>query len=444
MTKKPKPSASWPAANVEMRSLDSIKAYDKNPRTHPPEQIALLAASMRDDGVTMPILIDDAGVIIAGHGRRLGALANGFTEYPVVVAKGWSEEQKRAARIKDNSYGLMSGWDQQLIRTEIGNLKVAGFDVALLGFPETQLRQWNISVGTESEQDPDFVPERPKKPIVRNGDLWVLGEHLLLCGDCTKADDVAKVLGDERPNLMVTDPPYGVEYDANWRNEVDRANGKPYGASAVGKTTNDHRMDWTEAWKLFPGNVVYCWHAGRHASRVEASFNAAGFELRAQIIWAKTRLIISRGHYHMQHEPCWYLVRKGETANWQGDRSQTTLWTIEHAKSETGHSAQKPIECMKRPIENNSRKGDAIYEPFSGSGTTIVACEMTGRRVLAIEIDPGYVQVAIERWEKFTSRRATLAGKTLAQVAQARRQGRARKPHDAPKAKGRPTVAAPA
>jgi DNA modification methylase len=233
---------------------------------------------------------------------------------------------------------------------------------------------------------------------------------------------VVAALDGVRPNLMVADPPYGVDYDADWRNRADRANGKPYGALAIGQVANDDQSDWSTAWALFPGDVVYCWHAGRHASTVQASLEASGFEIVSQIIWAKTRLIISRGDYHWQHEPCWYAVRKGKKHGWHGDRSQTTLWTIDHQKSETGHSAQKPVECMRRPIENNSSPGQAVYDPFVGSGTTIIAAEMTGRACHAIELNPVYVDVSVLRWQNFTEKKATLDGdgRTFDEIAAVR------------------------
>ena len=195
------------------------------------------------------------------------------------------------------------------------------------------------------------------------------------------------------------------------------------GAGAVGKVLNDDKADWRDAWALFPGDVAYVWHAGRHASTVQASLEKAGFQMRSQIIWAKTRLIISRGHYHWQHEPCWYAVRKGSKGHWHGDRSQTTLWKIDHLKSDTGHGTQKPVECMRRPIENNSVAGNAVYEPFSGSGTTIIAAEQTGRRCLAIELNPAYVDVAVKRWQEFTGKQATLAadGRTFDEVSKGAR-----------------------
>jgi DNA modification methylase len=219
---------------------------------------------------------------------------------------------------------------------------------------------------------------------------------------------VARLLGPVKPNLMVTDPPYGVEYDADWRNRADRANGKPYGASAaIGLVTNDERLDWREAYALFPGQIAYVWHAGRHASEVQRSLEAATFAIRCQIVWAKTRFVISRGDYHWQHEPCWYAVR--QKGHWTGDRSQSTLWEIDHQKSETGHSTQKPVECMRRPIVNNSSVGQAVYDPFVGSGTTMIAAEMEGRAAFCMEISEAYVDVAVNRWESFTGEKAERA-----------------------------------
>jgi DNA modification methylase len=216
---------------------------------------------------------------------------------------------------------------------------------------------------------------------------------------------VEKALGGVKPHLMVTDPPYGVEYDAEWREKSG------LGSKAHGKVLNDGRADWREAWALFPGEVVYVWHAGINSPVVAESLESCDLEMRALIVWVKSRAPISRGHYHHRHEPCWYAVKKGRTGHWSGDRKQNTAWEIDTPRaSETGHSTQKPVECMKRPIENNSSPGQAVYEPFSGSGTTIIAAEMTGRACHAIELNAAYVDVAIKRWQEFTGQAATLEG----------------------------------
>jgi DNA modification methylase len=227
------------------------------------------------------------------------------------------------------------------------------------------------------------------------GQVWECGRHRIACGDCTDAAVVQRLFDGQVPNLCVTDPPYGVEYDANWRQEAAEAGHLAYAPMRVRKVRNDGQVNWDEAWRLFHGNVLYCWHAGRHASSTQASIETSGFEVRCQIIWAKSNFPISRGHYHWRHEPCWYAVRKGADASWIGDRKQTTLWEINLDRNvEGGHSTQKPLACMETPIINHA--GD-VYDPFVGSGTTLVAAERQNRRGFACEIDPAYVAVSLQR-----------------------------------------------
>jgi DNA modification methylase len=399
-------SDQWPAFNVERHQASALKPYKNNARTHSDEQVAQIAASIREWGWTQPILIDPKGGVIAGHGRLLAAQSLGVDEVPVIIARGWSKDQIKAYVLADNQLALNAGWDQDLLRVEIGALGAAGFDTELLGFGADALADL-FSDKTDGLTDPDDVPELAVNPVSRSGDLWILGPHRLLCGDATVATDVESLLGSVKPLLMVTDPPYGVEYDPAWRNKA--------GATAtrrIGKVLNDDRADWRKAWALFPGDVAYVWHGALHAATVADSLDAAGFDVRSQIIWAKDRLVLSRGDYHWQHEPCWYAVRKTGKGHWAGDRKQTTLWQISNRDqdAETVHGTQKPVECMQRPIENNSSPGQTVYEPFSGSGTTIIAAEMTGRACHAIELSPIYVDVAVQRWQGFTGRQATLEG----------------------------------
>ena len=388
--------------------------YARNARTHSDEQVAQIAASIREWGWTTPVLVDDAGGIIAGHGRVMAARKLGIAEVPVMVATGWTEAQKRAYVLADNQLALNAGWDAEMLKVELTDLEGAGFDLGLIGFSEDELAKLTADK-TEGLTDPDDIPEAPANAVTVLGDTWVLGKHRIRCGDSTSADDVGALLAGVSPHLMVTDPPYGVEYDADWRNKAMRAD-----ARAVGKVLNDDKADWREAWELFPGDVAYVWHASNMAHVVAESLMACGLNIRAQIIWAKSQFVIGRGDYHSQHEPCWYAVRKGKTGHYDGGRKQSTLWQIEKPKkSETGHSTQKPVECMKRPIENNSSPGQAVYEPFSGSGTTIIAGEMTGRCVYAMELNPPYVDVAIKRWQDFTGQKAVLEadGRTFEDVA---------------------------
>lgn len=414
-----KNKSEWPADHVERRSVDSLIPYARNARTHSDEQVAQLAASIKEWGWTTPVLVDEEGSIIAGHGRVMAARKLGIEEIPVMVARGWSEAQRRAYVLADNQLAANAGWDMDLLKVEIAELNIEGFDIDLIGFDDKTLAGL-MSEETEGLTDADAVPEVPAEPVTVLGDVWELDRHRIICGSSTEADTVSKLLGDVKPHLMVTDPPYGVEYDASWR---DGALGGKSGGRATGAVKNDDKADWREAWALFPGDVAYVWHADRFSHRVAESLENATFEMRALIVWGKSQLVIGRGHYHSQHEPCWYAVRKSATGHWAGDRKQTTLWQIEKPKkSETGHSTQKPVECMKRPIENNSSPGQAVYEPFSGSGTTIIAGEMTGRHVYAIELNPAYVDVAVKRWQEFTGKEAIHAetGKTFNEMSNAR------------------------
>ena len=411
------------ASSVEMIPLADLAAYEANARTHPGDQIEALVAIIGDSGFTNPLLIDDDGTIIAGHGRLEAATRLGMVEVPCVRVSGLSPAQIKALRISDNAVGLRSAWDQDLLALEVAELaEIADFDLGTLGLGGDELETL-LNPPSKSEADPDEVPEPPVIPVTRSGDIWMMDKHRIICGDSTDAETVAALLLDAKPHLMVTDPPYGVDYDPSWREDAAKKGLIGFSPSAMGKVENDGQADWREAWALFPGDVAYVWHASILGPVVQESLVVNAFDVRSQIIWAKSSFAISRGHYHWQHEACWYAVKKGRSGHWAGDRSQTTLWPIAHVKCETGHGTQKPIECMKRPIENNSKPGDAVYEPFSGSGTTIIAAEMTGRRCYAIELSPAYVDVAVRRWEDFAGRVATLeaTGQSFREVADERR-----------------------
>ena len=410
----------WPADRVERRDVDTLLPYAQNARTHTPEQIEQIANSIAAFGFAMPVLVDEQGVLIAGHGRVLAARKLKLTQVPAMTAVGWSAKQVKAYRLADNKIALNSGWDDALLKMELSGLFADGFDLALTGFSELEL-EGLLAEPTAGLTDPDAVPPAPATPAARAGDVWLLGRHRLVCGDATSPEDVAAALGAVKPHLMVTDPPYGVDYDPTWRSDPRIATGIRHPKKgAVGEVANDERADWREAWALFPGTVAYVWTSGRYLPESILSLEAAGLERRALIIWAKSQMVLGRGHYHHQDEECWYAVRKGGTGNWQGDRTQTTLWQIAMPqRSETGHSTQKPVECMRRPIENNSSPGQAVYDPFCGSGTSIIAAEMTGRACHAIEINPAYIDVAIERWQDFTGQTAQLeeSGEDFADVA---------------------------
>ncbi|HIC66135.1 MAG TPA: site-specific DNA-methyltransferase [Paracoccus sp.] len=394
---------------IEFWPIERLRPYARNAKMHGADQVARIAASMARFGWTVPCMVGDDGELIAGHGRVLAATELGLAEVPVIRLGHLDEAERRAYRIADNKLTELGDWDEEMLRDEVAGLLADDFDLSLLGFAEDELEALL--------QDPDLgedgaaegeneVPEPPTDPVSVPGDLWRLGDHRLICGDSTSADVVGKLLGDVRPLLMVTDPPYGVEYDPAWRNATGAAKTK-----RTGKVLNDDRADWREAWALFPGDVAYVWHGALHATTVADSLIAAGFDIRSQIIWAKDRLVLSRSDYHWQHEPCWYAVKKRGKGHWAGDRKQTTLWQIANRDqdAETVHGTQKPVECMRRPILNNSSPGQAVYEPFMGSGTTLIAAETTGRVCYGIELNPAYVDVAVARWQNLTGKEATLA-----------------------------------
>jgi hypothetical protein len=311
----------WPADKVERWPIDRLIPYARNARTHTNEQVAQIAASIREWGWTNPVLLGEDGTIIAGHGRVLAARRLRIREVPVMVAAGWSEAQKRAYALADNKLALNAGWDEAMLALEFADITELGFDLGLIGFSDEEIAALNANPAGLT--DPDEVPETPINPVSTPGDVWRMGRHRLLCGDSTAADEVAKVLGGVQPHLMVTDPPYGVDYDPAWRAQAGIKQNK----ERLGKVANDDRADWREAWALFPGSVAYVWHAGRYASIVQDSLSAVGFEVRAQIIWAKDRFALSRGHYHWQHEPCWYAARQGpasplQCATWLAPRQR--------------------------------------------------------------------------------------------------------------------------
>ena len=421
--RRPTVPAQLQPPRLEIRHLptDSLVHYATNPRRNDPA-VDRLVPLLREFGLRAPLLVHDIDgrtEVVDGHLRLKAATKLGLAEVPTVDVSDLSEAQIRSLRLAMNKSAEFAEWDDELLAAELRAIEALGMGLDLTGFGDEELARL-LNAGSEGLTDPDEVPDPPADPVTRLGDVWLLGRHRLACGDSTERETVERALGGVRPHLMVTDPPYGVSYDPDWRNRADRANGKPYGASAIGKVGNDDRADWSEAWALFPGDVAYVWHADRYSPEVAGSLANVGFEMRALIVWGKNQMVISRGHYHSQHEPCWYAVRKNATGHWSGGRKQTTLWQIDKPrKSETGHSTQKPVECMKRPIENNSSPGQAVYEPFCGSGTTIIAAEMTGRSCLAIELSPAYVDVCVLRWQAFTGQEALLeaTAQTFAELA---------------------------
>lgn len=380
---------------------DQLLANPRNWRIHPKAQQDALAGVLSEVGWVQNVIVNQrTGHVVDGHARVEIAISRGEATVPVVYVDLDENEEGIVLAALDPLAG-MAVQDSEKWNALLAEISVTDADLRALLVP------------TEPKAgltDADDVPPTPEEPTTKPGDLWLLGEHRLLCGDSTKAEDVARVLAGAVPHLCVTDPPYGVNYDPSWRSEAAAAGHLAYAARRVGEVTNDDRADWRETWALFPGDVIYSWHPAGATSLVHAAaLQDSGFDLRMQIIWAKSNFPIGRGDYHVRHEPCWYAVREGKPAKRNNDRTQTTLWEINLDKNvEGGHSTQKPVECMERPIRNHT--GD-VYEPFSGSGTTIIAAERTGRRCYAMEIEPKYVDVAVRRWEQFTGKTAVLETK---------------------------------
>ena len=399
---------------VTMRAVETLKNYDKNARTHSDAQVSEIAAAIKAYGFLDPIEIGDDLVIISGHARLAAAIQLGLTQVPTITHSHLDKSQRKGYVLAANRIAMKAGWDGGLLKEEFMDLMDEEFDLALTGFTEDEIADYlnpaELNDGLTDEDECDGIGEGSSRTVL--GDVWLLGEHRLRCGDSTSVDDVQSLIGELKPNLMVTDPPYGVNYDPEWRDGADLG----VGERSRGKVKNDDQVEWTEAYALFTGNVAYVWHAGEFTHTVAKNLEDCGFSLISQIIWAKQHFALSRGDYHWQHEPCWYVVREGKKHSWRGGRDKSTLWEIKNNnsfgnsdKEETwGHGTQKPVECMSRPIENNTRPNDWVYDPFGGSGTTLIACEKLGRKCVMMELDEKYCDVIIRRWCKFTGKNAIL------------------------------------
>jgi DNA modification methylase len=379
-----------------------------------------VADSITRYGAGRSILIDKDGRIIAGNKTAANAAAAGIYDVIVVPSDGTKiiavqrtdlsldDAKAKELAIADNRTAELGlEWDSNVLAEFSTELDLKPF------FTDAELRNLMPPAPNEGEDAETSIPD---EPITKRGDLWLLGEHRLLCGDSTSATDVERLLNGKTPLLMVTDPPYGVEYDPTWRDGKGGFLGKG-NVTQRGSVANDDRADWREAWALFPGDVCYVWHGALHASVVAQSLADSGFHVRSQIIWRKQQGVFSRGDYHWQHEPCWYAVKNGRTGHWVGDRKQSTIWDIQSLnptgnrdEEKVGHGTQKPVECMRRPILNNSQRGDIVYDPFLGSGSTLIAAESEGRICYGMELNPSYCDMIIFRWEKTTGKKAVLDG----------------------------------
>ncbi len=415
-------AASTESLTVVRKRLDELTIDPANARTHDKRNLGAIRSSSERFGQVEPIVVQKStGRVIGGNGRVAVLREMGTAEVDVVELDV-DDLNATALGIALNRSAELAGWDDDVLGRLLGELQESpDFDHLVSGFTDAEIGK--LLANVEGETDPDEIPEPPDEPVARLGDLWVLGEHRLLCGDATSADDVARLLDGATPELLVCDPPYGVELDMEWRDRAGKNALGPAQASYMQRAkghanttiSGDTTADWSHAFALVPSlRVAYVWHASSFSVDVGAGLREIGFDLRQQIIWRKPHFVLSRTHYHYQTEPCWYAVRNGKTSAWIGSRDQSNLWDAPSPKQvmagsteeKFDHPTQKPLLCMQRPIENHDLA--EVYEPFSGSGTTLIACERRRRRCFAMEIDPKYVDVAVARWEAFTGGTAEL------------------------------------
>jgi DNA modification methylase len=402
---------------IERWLLDRLLPFANNARTHSDAQIAQIAASIAEFGFVNPILVGADNGIIAGHARALAARRLGLTEVPVIVLDHLTSTQRRALVIADNQLALNAGWDEEMLHLELAALQEEDFDLDLLGFDDSEL----AALLTEEDPaagltDENSAPEVPKTPVSLRGDLWLLGRHQLLCGDATSAADVHRLLAGETADLVFTDPPYNVDYEGYTEDrlkiEGDRMSREEF-QCFLGNTFRSYRA------VVKPGASLYVCHSSSWQREFQNALEDAGFEVRSQIVWAKNTFAWGFARYKFQHEPLFYAHLAGQKDCWYGDKSQSTLWEERKPVANRLHPTMKPVELVERALLNSSKAGDIVADLFGGSGSTLIACQRCNRKARLMEIDPGYADVIIRRWQEYTGERATLAddGRTYDSVA---------------------------
>jgi DNA modification methylase len=410
----------WTATVVEQRKVAALLPYAANARLHSEEQVEQLVAAFLAFGYTSPILIDERGEIIAGHGRVVAAKRVGMDSIPAIVRPGLSEGEKRALRLADNQIALNAGWDDALLAAEIARIREEGeVELPLLGFADAELDRLLALHDEDGATEPDPANEAPEAPAVavsRPGDLWLCGEHRVLCGDATARADVERVLAGARAAMCFTDPPYNVDYTGKTQQRLTIANdalGAGFGAflsDALGNVL-----------AVTDGGCYICMSSGElHTLR--AAWDAAGGHWSTFVIWARNTFTLGRSDFHRQYEPILYGWREGAEHYWCGARDQGDVWLCDRPSRNALHPTMKPVALVERAIRNSSPHLGLVLDPFGGSGTTLIAAERTGRRAALVELDPRYVDVIVRRWEAATRRRAVLegTGERLQGVASAR------------------------
>jgi site-specific DNA-methyltransferase (adenine-specific) len=395
-----------PADKVEQWPIDKLVPYAKNSRTHSEEQIAQLAASIKEWGFTSAVLVDEEGGIIAGHGRVMAARKLGMESLPVMVAAGWTDAQKRAYVIADNKLALNAGWDNDLLALELGELGDLGFDVELTGFTADEIQALMPVDLNEGLTDPDDAPAPPENPITRPGDVWILGKHRVMCGDSTSVDDLGKLTEGQLADMWLTDPPYNVAYEGGTKEKLIIKN------DSMGD--DQFRQFLRDAYTaadmvMKPGAVFYIWHADSEGYNFRGAAKDAGWAVRQCLIWKKSSLVLGRQDYQWQHEPCLYGWKDGASHVWAADRKQTTVLEFDKPSRNGEHPTMKPVALFEYQMLNNTKGGDIVLDSFGGSGTTLIAAEKNGRIARIMELDQKYCDVIVKRWQDFTGQKAVNA-----------------------------------
>jgi DNA modification methylase len=391
------------AKQIKMVSIELLIPYAKNARTHSDEQVAQIAGSIKEFGFNNPVLVDADNSVIAGHGRLMAARKLGYKEVPVVKLEHLTESQRKAYILADNRIALNSGWDTSMLSLELQELK-DDIDLSLLGFDADELdAMLNPIEETEGLTDEDSVPDVPVKPKTKLGDIYILGNHRLMCGDSTSIDAVEKLMDGQKADMVFTDPPYGVDYKGINNDSRDGLEDLLRGAFANYLAVSKS------------GASIYCFHSDRCADVFHRVFREF-FHFSFMIIWAKNSLTLSQTDYQSQHEPCLYGWMNNGSHSWYSDRKQTSVWKFDKERFE-GHTTPKPVGLVERAINNSSKGGDLIIDLFGGSGSTLIAAEKIGRQARLMELDPKYCDVIVKRWEDFTGKKAELSELEKAEYA---------------------------
>lgn len=390
---------------IEQIGIATLIPFAKNSRTHSDAQVAQIAASIREFGFTNPVLIDEANGIIAGHGRVMAARKLKLTEVPCIRLAHLSDAQKRAYVIADNKLALNAGWDEAMLKLELADLKALNFDLDLTGFNTDEIDALLAENGTEGLTDPDDTPEPPVEPVTRLGDVWVCGQHRVMCGSSLEMTAMERLCGEQRVDMLLTDPPYNVAYTGKTKDALTIQNDS-MGDEAFRTFLRDAFV--TADAMLKPGAVFYVWHADSEGYNFRGACRDTGWQVRQCLIWQKNSMVMGRQDYHWQHEPCLYGWKDGAGHLWASDRKQTTLLKFDRPSRSEDHPTMKPVALFEYQLLNNTKGGDIVLDSFGGSGTTLIAAEKNGRIARIMELDPKYVDVIVKRWEDFTGQKAVL------------------------------------